>query len=643
LQNAQIRSEGIVPELFQTSLFSRRLPALAIIAAAGAIVIASLGAATPASAQIFGYETSKPQPKKRAAARRHTAPRDDTAVTAKVAKTKEAKEAQEAKKDGKKDGKKEAAKDAKPAPPTDPVYVVISIADQHISVYDANGAIAHSRVSTGMPGHPTPVGLFSVIGKERWHRSNIYSGAPMPWMQRITWSGVAMHLGVVPGYPASHGCIRLPAAFAPQLWNMTKMGARVVVARRDTVPFEIANAFLPLPKMQPAPGTQQASNVPATAPIELASMSPQAGGPIATAAVQDAPPAAAPASTPKLLNPMEYAAALKQHAAADKAASEKAAKDSLAAAQAAGVEARQAVDDVRKAVADVKTAELKIAELDAAAAAAKQAADAAAPSAQGAQAAADPASTPAPATTPITTQATVTTDATTPPVASPIPAKPPAPTTTQALGASQGEAATAVARTAAEAELTRARTALDEANHREAEKSTAAFAAVQVYKAAVAASEAAAETLIEAGRRVEPVSVMISKKEGRVFIRQDWKDVYEAPVTFKDPDRPMGTHLFIAVAAQPDGSSMRWSAITAPESSSGDGDRKRSKKGAEDAPPPPTGPASTAAEALDRIEMAPEARQRIAELLWTGGSLIVTDHARSDEMDSDTDFIVSTR
>ena len=627
-----------MPEHFKTSLFSRRLAAVATVTIASAFVIAAFGAGTPAAAQqgygnIFGYDTGKPQPRKRAA-RRHTAPRDDTAVTAKVAKTKEAKEA----KDGKKDGKKEAAKDAKPAAPTDPVYVVISIADQHISVYDANGAIAHSRVSTGMPGHPTPVGLFSVIGKERWHHSNIYSGAPMPWMQRITWSGVAMHLGVVPGYPASHGCIRLPAAFAPQLWNMTKMGARVVVARRDTVPFEIANAFLPLPKMQPAPGTQQASNAPATAPIELASMSPQADGPIATAAVQDAP--AAPAAAPKLLNPMEYAAALKQRATADKAASEKAAKESLAAAQTAGTEARQAVDDVRKAVGDVKTAEMKIAELDAAAAAAKQAADAAAAQgAQGAQAAAGQ----TPTTAPTTTQATVTTDATTPPVASPIPAKPPAPTSTQALGSSQAEAATAVARTAAEAELTRARTALDDANRREAEKSTAAFTAVQVYKAAVAASEAAAETLIEAGRRVEPVSVMISKKEGRVFIRQDWKDVYEAPVTFKDPDRPMGTHLFIAVAAQPDGSSMRWSAITAPEGSSGDGDRKRSKKGAEEAPPPPTGPASTAAEALDRIEMAPEARQRIAELLWTGGSLIVTDHARSDEMDSDTDFIVSTR
>ena len=91
------------------------------------------------------------------------------------------------------------------------------------------------------PGHRTPTGVFSVIGKERWHRSNIYSGAPMPFMQRITWSGVAMHAGVVPGYPASHGCIRLPAGFAPQLFGMTKMGARVVVTPRDVEPVEFSH------------------------------------------------------------------------------------------------------------------------------------------------------------------------------------------------------------------------------------------------------------------------------------------------------------------------------------------------------------------------------------------------------------------
>ena len=90
-----------------------------------------------------------------------------------------------------------------------PLQIIISIADQRISVYDDGTLIARSSVSTGVQGHPTPLGVFSVIGKELWHRSNIYSAAPMPYMQRITWSGIALHAGVLPGHPASHGCIRL--------------------------------------------------------------------------------------------------------------------------------------------------------------------------------------------------------------------------------------------------------------------------------------------------------------------------------------------------------------------------------------------------------------------------------------------------
>ena len=104
-----------------------------------------------------------------------------------------------------------------------------------MTVYDNGTPIATAPVSTGMPGHPTPMGVFSVIQKDRYHHSNIYSDAPMPYMQRITWSGVAMHEGVVPGHPASHGCIRLPHEFAQRLWGMTKMGVRVVVTPRNDV------------------------------------------------------------------------------------------------------------------------------------------------------------------------------------------------------------------------------------------------------------------------------------------------------------------------------------------------------------------------------------------------------------------------
>jgi lipoprotein-anchoring transpeptidase ErfK/SrfK len=125
-----------------------------------------------------------------------------------------------------------------------PLQIIISIADQRISVYDDGTLIARSSVSTGVPGHPTPLGVFSVIGKELWHRSNIYSAAPMPYMQRITWSGIALHAGVLPGHPASHGCIRLANDFAIRLWHLTKRGTRVIIARNDVHPVQIASPHL---------------------------------------------------------------------------------------------------------------------------------------------------------------------------------------------------------------------------------------------------------------------------------------------------------------------------------------------------------------------------------------------------------------
>jgi len=131
-----------------------------------------------------------------------------------------------------------------PKQPTGPLLLAVSIGGQRVTVYDNGKPIASSPISTGMAGHLTPMGVFSVIQKQRWHRSNLYSAAPMPYMQRITWSGVALHAGVVPGYPASHGCIRLPERFAVRLWGMTRVGARVIIARGDAAPYEIDHPHL---------------------------------------------------------------------------------------------------------------------------------------------------------------------------------------------------------------------------------------------------------------------------------------------------------------------------------------------------------------------------------------------------------------
>ena len=117
-------------------------------------------------------------------------------------------------------------------------------------MYDDGVPIAESRISSGTEFLPTPTGVFSVIQKQRWHRSNLYSDAPMPFMQRITWSGVALHAGKLPGYPASHGCIRLPDDFAVRLFRTTAIGARVVITQRETAPVEISHPRL---FMLPAP------------------------------------------------------------------------------------------------------------------------------------------------------------------------------------------------------------------------------------------------------------------------------------------------------------------------------------------------------------------------------------------------------
>ena len=143
---------------------------------------------------------------------------------------------------------KEAAAGAKPQ---GPLIISISIDQQKVRVYDSNGLFAEGPVSTGTKTHPTPMGVFSIIQKHKMHHSNIYSGAPMPFMQRITWSGVAMHQGVLPGYPASHGCIRMPAAFAQKMWNWTRMGARVLVTPGDMTPAPFSHPLLVTQKVVP--------------------------------------------------------------------------------------------------------------------------------------------------------------------------------------------------------------------------------------------------------------------------------------------------------------------------------------------------------------------------------------------------------
>ncbi len=233
--------------------FSNSFWRIAALAAAGAI-----GLASQADATIFWPDSdlgfSQPAPETVAPPRK---PRDRHHSDGRSQKGQKAIEAPG----------KEAAK------PHGPLVIAISINKQNMKIYDANGFFAETPISTGMRGHPTPMGVFSVVQKEKLHHSNIYSGAPMPYMQRITWSGIAIHAGVLPGYPASHGCIRMPMAFAVKMYGWTRMGARVVITPDETIPTNFSHPLLIAQKIVPQPiaADEPNANAPPAAKADKAS------------------------------------------------------------------------------------------------------------------------------------------------------------------------------------------------------------------------------------------------------------------------------------------------------------------------------------------------------------------------------------
>lgn len=141
------------------------------------------------------------------------------------------------------------------AAPAGPVIVVVSLAKQRAYVYRNGVLIGISTASTGTAGHETPTGIFTILQKKVDHRSNLYNDAPMPYMQRLTWDGIAMHAGNLPGYPASHGCIRLPLAFAQHLYGVTQIGLTVIITKSADIP-----RFAPAPRVLQNPSRSSSSS-----------------------------------------------------------------------------------------------------------------------------------------------------------------------------------------------------------------------------------------------------------------------------------------------------------------------------------------------------------------------------------------------
>ena len=215
-----------------------------------------------------------------------------------------------------------AGKDPLANIPKGPQQIFISINQQKLHLYSNGVHIADTSIATGVSDHPTPLGVFSIIQKQVFHRSNIYSNAPMPYMQRVTWSGVAMHEGQNIGHPASHGCIRMPHDFAVRLYRLTRLNTRVIIARAELKPAEFADAHLFVHKEKPpeiaAPvvGIEPVVAKPAevaahadtlTSPVQSDVVTPQAAAPAinrdptigaAAPATDPSAPGAAPAPAP---------------------------------------------------------------------------------------------------------------------------------------------------------------------------------------------------------------------------------------------------------------------------------------------------------------------------------------------------------
>jgi hypothetical protein len=272
-----------------------------------------------------------------------------------------------------------AARQARPAAPIEatapreagePIMAIVSIKSQQVTFYDADGWILRAPVSTGIAGRETPAGVFAVLEKDKDHHSTMYDDASMPNMQRITWNGIALHGGPLPGYAASHGCVRMPFGFAEKLFEKTWIGMRVIISPDNAEPVEFSHPALFVPNREAI----------AAAPAKAETLAREAAEAARTADEAKKAAAKAPRETALLTASLRKLAGLKTRADAELATADKA----LAAARTDEAKAR--AEDLRQKAA-TKAADLGT-QLDAAKADAKPKLDAAAAAKDAAKAAA---------------------------------------------------------------------------------------------------------------------------------------------------------------------------------------------------------------------------------------------------------------
>ncbi len=484
--------------------------------------------------------------------------------------------------------------------PSGPLVIVVSIGKQTVTVYDDGKVIAKSPISSGTSSNPTPTGIFSILEKNRYHYSNLYGGAPMPFMQRVTNSGVAMHAGDLPGYPASHGCIRLPYSFARSLFGITDVGARVIISNEDPTPAEFNSPRL----IAPLPPDSLAHNgtdpVPAAAtgtPGEMLSLSATEGS--------EKPRTRASAAAARVVERQRLAANIVEAENAKRAAEDQA-KAATAAVQ-DGKEmirkeraeegrlddlARKAAKAADAAAARFTTLTAKMAKVDAANI------DAAELEKQSAEEVAEE---------------------------------------TKLLDAI--DAATAAKRTAA-AQAAKSKQAVADAGALEKARKVA----VEDVKNAEMVLAGAKETLAAAdaleARKDSPVSIFISAKTGRLIAKLGFAQVLDVPVTIAEPGRPLGTHVLTATTFTDGEKALRWNAISLRPSERVQYSRRKKRRHDDEEPVVAAGHDTDAASALERIEIPKETADLLAELMKPGSSFIISDYGLSRETSARTEFVV---
>ncbi len=549
--------------------------------------------------------------------------------------------------------------------PISPPTVLVSLRKQRLRVFDGTREITSSRISSGKPGFSTPTGVFSVLEKKVYHESNIYDGAPMPFMQRVTWSGIAMHAGVVPGYPASHGCVRLPHAFSKTLFQMTSVGARVIITQDEASPVAFSHPalFKPLPENDPPVASTQGAN-PAE-PRVAANDATAADRAALTTLVGAAAAAAAPAHA--------IAADAAAQAAVDDRPRSRTEATRRFAEKLAGLEAAMRAAEEKKktasetAKAAVRTAQDAEARLNEVRRPFEQVLRAAAQ----AEAAREEASRayrnflnrtglkePQPPRTSTASnkkrnarerererarerEEQAARDALSPEERE-------LELEERLLDAVVDVKDTREGAKVAEVAIAEARTAFEKADaERKAAIDAVQTAIVDLRKTQTALIDGKAEAV----RRARPLSIFISLKTQRLYIRQGFEPIFETPIEVDDPGT-VGTHVFTAVDYDESGNNFRWQLVTAqaPRLAAAavvdDEPRKKGKRKEPEGRSVGLNSAmavEAATAALDSIRVPADVAEQIAELAKPGTSLIVSEKALSHETGKGTEFIVLTR